>query len=418
MAQSGWKAGESLDLEREVVQLALADRSQSVSAARAAGAGLVGGLLLSGVGALAGLLHGGRRESLTIAAVLQDGRRFVATTDEATWREIAPLAALRAVDHAIAGGLEEGRPKRSIQPPPTPRSLPPELPEYSPAELEAGERWAAQQRRKVRPDRVAAIEALVEQHHDALASTDFDERRIQGMIEAHAAQVARLPQPEQMLYQHLDQQRSQAETYLTLSVSRQGARAGGDPEFQRGLDDARRWADDMIARLSDQQAAEVRRTLDRHQQEMAAVAGEAEDDAAFRAVYSRHQAEVRRLSMPERALYARISAQAQDASLRENLAQTLGRAVNEHEDINALLAESVEVLERSAADEALLANTATLERAREMARMMAHVCDDPAAVRAYIAAASPDDLLRMHRAFEGASEIQRIRWLSAQVRPT
>lgn len=52
------------------------------------GWGIAGGLLLGGVGALAGLLVGGRAKEVTFVAKFKDGRKLLATTDASTFKAI------------------------------------------------------------------------------------------------------------------------------------------------------------------------------------------------------------------------------------------------------------------------------------------------------------------------------------------
>lgn len=53
-----------------------------------AGCGLVGGLILGPVGALAGLLAGGRKKEITFIARFRDGRKLLATTDSKTFLKL------------------------------------------------------------------------------------------------------------------------------------------------------------------------------------------------------------------------------------------------------------------------------------------------------------------------------------------
>ena len=54
----------------------------------AVGWGIAGGVLLGPVGLLAGLLAGGRQKTVTFVCRLQDGRKFMGTTDSKTWKAI------------------------------------------------------------------------------------------------------------------------------------------------------------------------------------------------------------------------------------------------------------------------------------------------------------------------------------------
>lgn len=52
------------------------------------GWGVVGGLALGGVGALAGLLVGGRAKEVTFVCKFKDGRKLLATVDSGTYQTI------------------------------------------------------------------------------------------------------------------------------------------------------------------------------------------------------------------------------------------------------------------------------------------------------------------------------------------
>lgn len=52
------------------------------------GWGIVGGLALGGVGALAGLLVGGRSKEVTFVAKFKDGRKLLATVESTTFKAI------------------------------------------------------------------------------------------------------------------------------------------------------------------------------------------------------------------------------------------------------------------------------------------------------------------------------------------
>ena len=54
----------------------------------AAGLGLAGGLLLGPVGAIAGLLAGGRSKEVCFACYLKDGRKFLAKGDTKTYQAV------------------------------------------------------------------------------------------------------------------------------------------------------------------------------------------------------------------------------------------------------------------------------------------------------------------------------------------
>ncbi len=56
------------------------------------GWGAVGGILLGPAGLLAGLLLGGRKKEITFVAQFRDGRRLLATTDNATFIKLKAAA--------------------------------------------------------------------------------------------------------------------------------------------------------------------------------------------------------------------------------------------------------------------------------------------------------------------------------------
>jgi hypothetical protein len=57
-----------------------------------AGWGIAGGLLLGPLGAIGGMLIGGRTKKVCFAAYLKDGRKFMATTDSKTYQRLAAKA--------------------------------------------------------------------------------------------------------------------------------------------------------------------------------------------------------------------------------------------------------------------------------------------------------------------------------------
>jgi hypothetical protein len=54
-----------------------------------AGWGVAGALLLGPLGAIGGMLIGGREKKVCFATYLKDGRKFMATTDSKTYQRIA-----------------------------------------------------------------------------------------------------------------------------------------------------------------------------------------------------------------------------------------------------------------------------------------------------------------------------------------
>jgi hypothetical protein len=57
-----------------------------------AGWGITGAVLLGPLGAIGGMLIGGRAKEVCFAAYLKDGRKFLATTDGKTYQKIAAAA--------------------------------------------------------------------------------------------------------------------------------------------------------------------------------------------------------------------------------------------------------------------------------------------------------------------------------------
>jgi hypothetical protein len=72
----------------EVAELDVASEESVKRMGGAIGWGLVGGLALGGIGAIAGLLAGGRSKEVTFVCKFKDGRRLLATTDSKTYTEI------------------------------------------------------------------------------------------------------------------------------------------------------------------------------------------------------------------------------------------------------------------------------------------------------------------------------------------
>lgn len=65
----------------------------------AIGWGIVGGIALGGIGAIAGLLAGGRKKDVTFVCRFKDGRRLLATTDSKTYIQIQ-AACFDTIAHA------------------------------------------------------------------------------------------------------------------------------------------------------------------------------------------------------------------------------------------------------------------------------------------------------------------------------
>ena len=90
----------------DIASVEVASEESAKSFAGSAVAGIAGGLLLGGVGALAGLLSGGNRNSVIFVLTLRDGRRALCKAKSkifqifqtAVFREANPPAATIAID--------------------------------------------------------------------------------------------------------------------------------------------------------------------------------------------------------------------------------------------------------------------------------------------------------------------------------
>jgi hypothetical protein len=72
----------------EIASLEVVGQVSGKSFGGAAAAGVAGGLLLGGVGAVAGLLAGGNRDAVTFQLTLLDGRRVLGSAKSAVYQEI------------------------------------------------------------------------------------------------------------------------------------------------------------------------------------------------------------------------------------------------------------------------------------------------------------------------------------------
>lgn len=72
----------------EIAELEVASEESMKRMGGAIGWGIVGGLALGGIGALAGVLAGGRSKEVTFICKFKDGRKLLATTDSKTFTEI------------------------------------------------------------------------------------------------------------------------------------------------------------------------------------------------------------------------------------------------------------------------------------------------------------------------------------------
>lgn len=72
----------------EITSLEVVAQATGKSFGGAAAAGIVGGLLLGGVGAVAGVLAGGNKDSVTFQLTLRDGRKVIASAKPTAFQEI------------------------------------------------------------------------------------------------------------------------------------------------------------------------------------------------------------------------------------------------------------------------------------------------------------------------------------------
>lgn len=88
-AGDGWGSGQKVELTKATVaELAIANEESVKKFGRAAGLGLVGGLVLGPAGLIAGALVGGRKKNVTFILELVDGRRMLATVDSSTFTKL------------------------------------------------------------------------------------------------------------------------------------------------------------------------------------------------------------------------------------------------------------------------------------------------------------------------------------------
>jgi hypothetical protein len=71
----------TIDLRGQIKQVEIVTESNKKNIMSAVGWGVAAGVVLGPIGALAGVLAGGRRQEVCFACVLSDGRRFIATAD-------------------------------------------------------------------------------------------------------------------------------------------------------------------------------------------------------------------------------------------------------------------------------------------------------------------------------------------------
>lgn len=85
-----WK-GERVDLNEDLERVELQTEDNIKKLGGTAGWGLAGAALLGPVGAIGGILLGGRGKEVMFAAYLKDGRKFLGTTDGKTWQKLSAL---------------------------------------------------------------------------------------------------------------------------------------------------------------------------------------------------------------------------------------------------------------------------------------------------------------------------------------
>lgn len=89
-AGDGWVGSSLLLKDIESVDIATEESVKRIGGA--VGWGVVGGALLGPVGLLAGLLAGGRSKDITFVAKTKEGKKFLGTTDSASFKKIAAAA--------------------------------------------------------------------------------------------------------------------------------------------------------------------------------------------------------------------------------------------------------------------------------------------------------------------------------------
>lgn len=81
--------GENISLGKaNIKSVEMMDEEKRKKLAGTAGWGLVGALALGPVGAIGGMLLGGNKKEIVFTCELQDGRKFMASTDSKTWIKI------------------------------------------------------------------------------------------------------------------------------------------------------------------------------------------------------------------------------------------------------------------------------------------------------------------------------------------
>ena len=79
---------EVIKLVHDVERVEVLTEEKVKKLAGTAGWGVAGAVLLGPLGAVGGLLLGGNKKEVAFAGYLNDGRKFMATTDGKTWQKI------------------------------------------------------------------------------------------------------------------------------------------------------------------------------------------------------------------------------------------------------------------------------------------------------------------------------------------
>lgn len=80
---------DKIDLAKKLDRVEMHTKESIKKISGTAGWGLVGLALLGPLGAIGGMLIGGRGKEVCFAAYLKDGKKFLATTDGKTYQKIA-----------------------------------------------------------------------------------------------------------------------------------------------------------------------------------------------------------------------------------------------------------------------------------------------------------------------------------------
>lgn len=83
---------DKLDLVKEIERVELQTEESVKRLAGTAGWGIAGMAIFGPLGAIGGMLIGGKDKNVCFAVYLKDGRKFLATTDGKTYQKIAAAA--------------------------------------------------------------------------------------------------------------------------------------------------------------------------------------------------------------------------------------------------------------------------------------------------------------------------------------